>query len=915
MDAAVEQLCFRENTFFEKLVNSITEFFTEEEKKDDALLKWFCFQLLSTENPLLISPHNHASFWRKLKIIAGQLPSETQHTEFSIIFGNAEAVLHFSYYYGLVALIRTLVDPELHRQFRVVSELPQVILVAFLQRENLRQLLFKKIFANVEDSVNVHRLYRVGYITSVALQDVLENNYRLTGENCYETPPPEQYHWAVAPPPCMELEGLEKPVFPERRPYCSIFANPLPSLRQRNLLAGLYSLLWSNFTTLIPEFVKALEESESFHAEKCRCRGRTFNIDFLVALAHAFLTQNLDERTLARPASIALFNSPLMAPVLKKIENTVASLRAWMFEMSGGSLMEMHVEQHELWGRNLKHQLRQSFPKSSEQFTLEKGPLELLPEGVIETPRPGWQVIQVVEWPVQFLLDHMDINFSFMPGSAKLRSFLAGKVRSNFLAYLMERTVSLPHMEETLLLLKNKYKTFFPQLFASYVVVNSLGKVFLVAEPLTMNSIRLLLVLETATPVTQPRYPVRNEFYGNIFMKHFASVHPSPEAKRLAIYCTVSYLAYLLGGTHLRKLVVSPLDDAAYKIYELLPQLLYHFPTVENPNSHKVICAFVALKHEREISSNSIATFLEATETSQHVIGKIREDLVKALNHKKGESRANLRVRDKFDPCGWAIYRAVLTEDYVPNMNDRITILESLHLSHTKIQPVKYPKSRVAYTPQEPNPTWEVDSETEIHRRNTGIYNTMKQRDCHNVVNYTPQQLKALSRRHFAVRCRGAVTGQLAWSEELEKMNAVILSAEWYALRYSEDANYTRSSVGQLYNNQHRPRSVFLPTVKQPVRRGPVYFFEDVFYVYINLLHWPQKKTYKNGYIHSTGDRAVLDPDIFITMLFQYNTDWEPGKVTKDTAYELEKTEYVQCIRDWQATLKPLKDEEKKEER
>jgi hypothetical protein len=47
----------------------------------------------------------------------------------------------------------------------------------------------------------------------------------------------------------------------------------------------------------------------------------------------------------------------------------------------------------------------------------------------------------------------------------------------------------------------------------------------------------------------------------------------------------------------------------------------------------------------------------------------------------------------------------------------------------------------------------------------------------------------------------------------------------------------------------------------------------------------------------------VIDSDTFVTMLLQYNTDWSPGFTTEDTIYELEGTEYVRCVRDWQREL------------
>lgn len=898
MDEAVQHLLSRDDPFVVRLLDAITLHFTEDEKYEDFVLEEFCFQLLSVENPLVISPTHHPNFWKILKKVSAKLPYEKQHTDFSIIFGNAEHVLHYTYYYGLLALLTTLMHKDLHRMLRNASGIPQVILVAGLQREGLRRFMINKVLINIEDSVNVHKLYRSGYINSSVLQDLLEQRYRATGESCYETPPPDRPDWRPEVPACMTEANLQPPVFPERSPPTSVWLNPIASTRQRTMLSALYSLLWGNFASMILEFSEALKLEEQPHAPKCRCQSRVFNIDFLMSLLHTIVTQNLDTRALNRPVYRMLFNAPLFAPILSRMETLASNVCSWMVDGNAGSLLEMHIQHHEVYCQTLKYQLKMTFPKLCKQFEQENAPLEILTvadPAVLRPPQLSWVVTEVREWPVQFLLDHLDINLSFLHWSSKLRSFLAKKVRTNFLAYLMERTVSLPLLDHSLLVLQENYGEIFPEVFKGYTTIYSAGKVFLVTEPHTMNKLRLLLLLESATT---PQQPIRTELYGNIFMKYFAAVHASWEEQKFAIFCTVSYLAYMLGGKRLKNMVHLPSHDAAYHIYELLPKLLHIFPDIGSLDTQNVIIAFLGLRHDREIDVQAITYFMELTDTRASDLKKLRSDLGWAVNHKKMNVKAKLLVRNKNAPSGLEIYRIVLDNDYIADDNDKVTILRSLHLTQTAMKAKTYAHTGMPYTIAKSNEHWEVDSETYIHQYNTEIFKKMKRRDCYGLITRDAEELKRMSERHFAVHYEGAVKGQLPWTSQLERMNAAILGIEWKAMGYK--AIYTRNSVGQLYNNQHRPNEVFVPTLKQPISRGPVCFFEDSFMVYVNEAQWPQQKFYKKGLVNAVGDRSVIDSDTFVTMLLQYNTDWAPGTTTENTVYELEQTDYVRCIRDWQ---------------
>ena len=902
MDEAVQHVLSRDDRFVEKLLNAVTAHFTEEEKYEDFVLTEFCTQLVSIENPLEISPIHHSIFWQILKKMAAQLPSENTHTDFSIIYGNAEQVLHFSYYYGIIVLLATLVHKDLHKMIRHANGIPQVLLVASLQREGLRRFMINKVLVNIEDSVNVHKLYRGGYINGAVLQDLLEQRYRATGENPYETPPPDHPEWKSKVPPCLSNGYDQAPKFPERAAPTATWLHPIASARQRTMLSAVYSLLWGNFASLILDVSAFLKTPDVPHGAKCRCQSRIFNIDFLISLLHAVLTQNLDTRALSRPAMRLLFNSPLFAPILSRMETIASNVRSWMVDGSAGSLLEMHIQQHEVWCQTLKHVMTLNFPAFSESLSLENAPVEVIitrDPTILEAPVLTWVITEVKEWPIQLLFDHLDINLSFLHWSTKLRSFLSNKVRSNFLAYLMEPSVTLPQLEHSLMILHGKYGKIFPSLFTTYTVIYSAGKVFLVTEPETMNRLRLLLLLESAIT---PKQPLRSEFYGNIFMKHFAAIYASHDARKFAIYCTVCYLAHLIGGKRLRNMVALPSDDIAYEIYELLPRLLHLFPDTESSNTRNVMAAFLGLKHDREIHTSSIDAFLEETEIHHADLKKIREELLRGITKHITGQKVKLFFRRKGLPCAWALYRVVLCGDYIQNDNIKAEILGTVWLAQSKIPNKNQVHPGMAYRVQCPNEHWEVDSQTLIHQRNVDIYNKMKRRDCHDLSKRTPEELKQLSERHFVVHYEGTIKRQAPWTPLLERMNASLLAIEWKSLGYPD--GYTRNSVGQLYNNQHRPSTVFIPTLKQPISRSPICFFEDSFMILVNEKQWPQQKFYKKGLVNAVGDRSVIDNDIFSTMIMQYNTDWEPGITTENTIYEMEQIDYVRCVKDWQKELK-----------
>lgn len=613
MEQALDDFTARQDPVTSGILERLGIYLSEEEREDDWVLRELATHIMHS-SPLHISSAQHSVFYSLMRGFAANFVAP-HPVEFLFIIDNKNKI-ELSYLAGLIVILRTLIDPRIHSRLQSVNDLPRNVMLLFLKRSGMQKYLMKNIFASVEDQLDVMQLYKEAVIGATTMENLASMHQAAISMGNCETPVNEPQYYrgqngrsfaftgdeeedSDAP---MPDSGHERPLILPLREPIETYRVGIGSKKQLQLICTIY-------TYLRPELANLMHEM----AQKENTRALALcNLEFLFGLLYTHITETLDNQSSCSYALRELYTDEGLRPLLSRVDEIGAEIVRLMRGESQSLVLRLRYEAHLDFVNQFYAEMESTFP----EFVLcTEAPSPSPPphpaQGVINQSR-RWIPVACCSMPISLLIAKLTAEGSLFTPLLRLKSFLSGRHRSNFLAYELPVGTTRASLELSLLCIKRHYMAAFPQLFtrAHYVVV-SRHVVYLIAEPETVECMKLLMLLE-ALPDRSAIQTI--DFYTNVFVKALAVARPGTMLKDLSLFCIVHAMAVMLGNRRTLGLLATP-DDPAYSLYQLLPRLMTLFPNMEDVAQRKAVLGFLCIKRRSQKLNGTILEMLVERET------------------------------------------------------------------------------------------------------------------------------------------------------------------------------------------------------------------------------------------------------------------------------------------------------------
>ena len=567
MDSAVKSLLSRKDDLSTHLLRRLAGFLGAKEFADDWVIYNLCSDLLSL-SPFEISTAQHGSFWRIFESVHLSIGGDwgfdaSGHGRWVVTVNRGEHSFVCSYKHALWLTLRTLMDPRLGQQLRSVSEIPHRLMIIFLKHEGLRRFVVTKLWTNVEDSVDVSRLFHSREIGHKTMQELLDLQVPVFDSGHFETPLVEHGQAQLGPPgSCF----TSLPPLPHRR---AIFNHPAVfcSAKQVHLFCIIYKMIRAKLDSLLnnPDLPQQF-----------------FQIEFIFSLIHTTLTQSMDNQSSQLKAVHSFYKRPEFAAYRDKIDELVADIKLHMTGSTPGVELVAYRDETAPLAEAAALQFRTSYP----QFDIQNS-------APISSVNSNWRSIACVELPLALFFSLLESQACLFAPMLEVKAFLHERPRADYAVYQFGDECTLTLLQHTLGLVTSLYKSAIVDIQRDFFAIRACSKVFLICTPNTMLTLRLALLLEAMTMLG----PVKDHnFVLNVFLTAFYSTELNTNPNRFATYCLASAMALLLGGKALQQLVAPPSDEEAYQIYCTLPSFMQHLSDIWTLKSRDALACFLALK-------------------------------------------------------------------------------------------------------------------------------------------------------------------------------------------------------------------------------------------------------------------------------------------------------------------------------
>lgn len=893
MDTAVRIFLERKDVLSARLLSTIGEYLEPDEQVDDWVLYALCHDLLSL-NPLQISASKQPSFWRILESVYFTLSTDwgadrtTEHgaTRYVVKLNDSERILTMNWRQALCVLLRTLVDPRLASQIRSVNEIPHQLCVALLKRKGLRRFVINRLWLNVEDTLDVSKLFRANHINQKTLQDLLDMQLPMLDAGYYETPAREPSSaGCIANHSPFDEQQMRRPPLPtrqhttqqllEKRIDLSVQNNRFCSSWQLKLLCIAYRMLRIKLD-------HQLTEAGSLPTQ-------LLNVEFLFAMLDTTLQQSMDEESSRLSGLRSFYNRPELHDFQRTIDDTVADLAAFIHNQGAPPSQELLICRDET--TQLAEELSVSFSQNYPLLAPDNTPAAALSTAPIPTQ---WARVECTELPLQLFFAVLESNACLFSQTLKVKLFLHGKERSAYLAYRMGTNCTLTQLSETLAMIQQRYCDEFPLLLSNICTVKVLSHVYMICQPKVQHNLHLLLILESIPRLG--RVATGGDFVLNIFLRAVFASRPNSKQHRFAVYCLVSALALLLGGRSLRQLLAPSTSDAAYWIYSRLPDLVGYLVNSGTEICRRTVTSILALQARQVQLTDIAATLLKQYEMDFTTDLELPDDLVArynmAVSHKPGEfsrscesdlndvtnqpdvtrtrqgkfMRVSVSHKDRFPQ---RFYTALLQNaDLLPGeittqILENVAVAFKCHSNCTRELDQSSVELRAA--------TRGTSQDTLAHlmTENSSI---LQQARCSGLLE-VDLPIELVSRRQMGAR--GGLHSRLATSLPSSEVLATFLQLELSSRGGTEGLNRLYTLDGVVQDER--------VLEKLPLDLHQQLNFEDSFTIAYSgnrQTSAPLPDSLLDTPIHN-----VLDVDTLRELALQYNSDWQPGTLLDGTVY------------------------------
>lgn len=891
MDTAVRIFLERKDVLSARLLSTIGEYLEPDEQTDDWVLYALCHDLL-TLNPLQISASKQPSFWRILESVYFALSTDwgadrtTEHgaARYVVKLNDSERILTMNWRQALCVLLRTLVDPRLAAQLRSVNEIPHQLCVALLKRKGLRRFVINRLWLNVEDTLDVSKLFRANYINQKTLQDLLDMQLPMLDAGYYETParePSSAGHVDNHSP--FDEQQMRRPPLPTRRHITQQLLEKRIGLSvQNNRFCSTWQLklLCIAYRMLRIKLDHQLTEAASLPSQ-------LLNVEFLFAMLDTTLQQSMDEESSRMSGLCRFYNHPELNDFQRTIDDTVAELAAFIRNQGTPPSQELLICRDET--TQLAEELSVSFAQNWPLLVSEKAPVAKSSTTSIPTQ---WTRVKCVEMPLQLFFAVLESNACLFSQTLKVKLFLHGKERTAYLAYRMDTSCTLTHLSETLAMLQQRYSTEYPLLLSDICTVKVLSHVYMICRPKVQHNLHLLLILESIHRLGA--VSSRGDFVLNIFLRAVFTARPNSKQHRFAVYCLVSALALLLGGRSLRQLLAPITSDAAYWVYARLPELMAYLVNSGTEVCRRSVASILALQTRQIQLNNLAATLLKQYEMDFTTDLELPDDLAAryntAVSHntevcsRSCEFNGDMNQPDMTrTEQGKFIRMSVSHKDQVPQRFYTALLQNSSLLPAEVTTQLLENLSGVSkncsnYTRELNRSAMEPQAATKGKAQNTlaclmSANSSILQEAQHSGVLEVDLPIELVSRRQMGTR--GGLQSRLVTSLPSSEVLAAFLQIELTSRGGAEGLSqlYTLDGVVQ----DERVLEQLPLDVHQQLD------FEDSFtiaYSGTRQAAAPLPDSLLDTPIHN-----VLDVDTLRELALQYNSDWQPGTLLDGTVY------------------------------
>lgn len=899
MEQALDDFTARQDPFSSGIIERLNIYLSEDEMEDDWVLRELATHIMHC-SPLSVSSAQHSVFYSLVRGFAVNFVAPNP-TEFMFIVDGGAKVIEVSYLAGLIVVLRTLIDPRIHTRLQSVNDLPRNIMLLFLKRNGMREYLMKNIFASVEDQLDVMQLYKEAVIGAATMESLAAMHQAAVSMGNCETPINEPQYYRGHNGRSIAFSGdrdddnedslpdedalNERPlVLPLRRPI-NTYRVGIGSKTQLQLLCTIY-------TYLRPELANVMHEL----AQSSNTRALALcNLEFLFGALYTSITETLDNQSSGSRALRELYGDEGLRPLMNRIDEIGAEIVRLMRGESQSLVLRLKHENHTEFVNHFYAEMENTFPEFVlGQRTPSASPTANPDQGLLSRPR-RWIPVSCCSMPISLLIAKLTADGSLFTPMLRLKSFFNGRHRSDFLAYELPAGTTRVSLELSLMCIKKRYMSAFPQLFthAHYIVV-SRHVVYLIAEPETIECMKLLMLLE-ALP-DRPAIHTFN-FYTNVFVKALAVARPDTLLKDLSMFCIVHAMTVMLGGRRALGLLAVP-GEPAYALYQLLPRLMKSFPNMEDPAQRKAVLGFLCIKRRIQKLNATVLEMLVERETDPFPTDSDLQREIHRLGIKNQTLQDGIvpdttatgrRYKDCVltgrckVPLWFSIYECILSDRHTLQDEECYVLLCALGCE--KIPKTFRRPDRSGIDPDEPiSLPLQLHSAKTLRKENTARrYNILQAsplfREAEDLIGDV--QLNRDSDRQFSRTEHAFPRTFREIADGYQELAAGLLKLEQLAFCYPE----RRREIANLpvLSHHHLVRHEFDFQLSLDDQLSIT--FEECLFLCDNPSKWVQSALPDSDLLFASPMETVVDCAQLLEFALLYNEDWVPGRLSENTRF------------------------------
>ncbi len=868
MDSSVRIFLERKDPLTKRLTETVGVYLDESERDGDWVFYTLCSDLLSL-SPLKISSSQHVSFWRILESVYNSLGTDWGYDageirgRFIVLVNNSERTLSIGYQQALWVLLRTLVDHRLSAQMLSVQEIPHQLAIAFLRHRGLREFMVKRVWTNVQDSLDVSKLFHSRQITQKTMQDLLDLENPLFDDGRYETPIGQHGDYGQddspqsdGPKPLPELP-LRKGINASRPRFCS--------QKQLHLLCMAYRLLRLKLDAVL---------------ENCTLPNQLLQVELLFSILHMNINQTMENQSSCLRSLHTFYKSQSFSKFIQAMDATTADLIKFMKgQTPSPELLEVHNDTQQM-ASELAYSFHQEFP------TLHQSPFDSNNNNNTTARDPAicWLADPCTELSLETFFSLLETQACLFYPMLKAKAFLHKRERGDFLAYRLTLydTSSLAQLEHSLSLVNSKCLSLESNPLTDLFSIKACSRVFVICRPQAMYTLRMVMLVEAL----ETRDKVCNgDFALNIIIRALLAEQVNTWQHRFMLFTLINALALFLGGRKLQQLVARSDNKEAYEHYQTVFTFISYLKDLSKCSSRRALACFVAF-HASQVQFSA-----ETIKELEHVEDLLSQDLLivrdiiscgrKSSRHTAVDPDAYInstaaaknasdgpvvvRMATKANRgMNHRFYRAVMHESKSMITSTTVCLLEGMTLAgNITIKKTK----RLGPPLREANCPRDQDNLVSLVKKNSQLMTEHRE----NMVFPSTLNIGVETRRQMAIR--GSLYTSLAQPLPSTKVLSELLQVE---------LNYRGGAEGsnQLYSLDRFVEHNRL-VKKLRVHGSAEVDFEDSIFLAFNSSTW--NCGFTTDTLCGTPVQTVINVDTIRELALQYGEEWEPGDLLAGT--------------------------------